>query len=96
MSNNNQMLVTFCEIYPRNHFLCEKVQCKPWMLLVLREEDVAAEGIVLVCPPEAVHCVGRETLLRRAVHIAGGRGGDHEVGGIDWTKLYLSTPANSE
>ena len=55
------------------------------MLLVLRGEDVAAEGIVLVDPPEAVHCVGRETLLRRAVHIAGGRGGDHEVGGIDWT-----------
>ena len=66
------------------------------MLLVLRGEDVAAEGIVLVDPPEAVHCVGRETLLRRAVHVAGGRGGDHEVGGIDWTQLYLSTPANSE
>ena len=23
-------------------------------------------------------------LLRRAVHVAGGRGGDHQVGGIDW------------
>ena len=93
--STNQMLMTFCEIYPRNHFLCEKVQCKPWMLLVLREEDVAAEGIVLVDPPEAVHCVGRETLLGRAVHVVGGRGSNHQVGGIDWTHLYLSAPANS-
>ena len=93
--STNQMLMTFCEIYPRNHFLCEKVQCKPWMLLVLRGEDVAAEGIVLVDPPEAVHCVGRETLLGRAVHVVGGRGSNHQVGGIDWTHLYLSAPANS-
>ena len=66
------------------------------MLLVLRGEDVAAEGIQLVDPPEAVHCVGGEALLGRAVHVAGGRGGDHQVGGIDWAELYLSTSANSE
>ena len=87
--------MAFCKSYPRNHFLCEKVQCKPRMLLVLREEDVAAEGIVLVDPPDAVHRVGGETLLGRAVHVARGRGGDHEVGGIDWTQFYLSTPGNS-
>ena len=79
------MLITFCGSYPRNHFLREKVQCKPGMFLVLRGEDVAAEGIELVDPPQAVHCVGGETLLRRAVHVAGGRGGNQQVGGIDWT-----------